>query len=452
MSVIDHILNLVPKSADQVAFIHDDLSCSTEQFYELIDEITNELNNVDVKPFDRVVLVGDFSAMSLAALVALIKIKATIIPLTNDSFERLSKNVEDLQPHFIVRETVNGLGIETRRAVGKAQSVFSMLEKRQASGLVLFTSGTSGKPKAVIHDFDGLLKKFLNQRRAMVTINFLLFDHWGGLNTFFHCFASNCVLVFPRLRNPDYICELIEKHKIELLPTTPSFLNLLIISGAIQRYDISSLKLITYGAEPMPMTTLEMVRKQLPGIELRQTYGMIEIGVLKAKSKNSDSLWVKIGGEGCDIRVVDGILQVKSTTTMLGYIGEEMPLTKDGYFITGDAVEQNGDWLRILGRKSEIVMVGAEKVYPIEVESVLLKHPHVVDVMVFGERNPILGNVLCAHVQPHSSIEAGEKLLEDLRAYASDKLKPYMRPIKYVLNNEIGVGSRAKKVRTAQRD
>ena len=127
-------------------------------------------------------------------------------------------------------------------------------------------------------------------------------------------------------------------------------------------------------------------------------------------------------------------------------------LTKDGYFITGDAVEQNGDWLRILGRKSEIVMVGAEKVYPIEVESVLLKHPHVVDVMVFGERNPILGNVLCAHVQPHSSIEAGEKLLEDLRAYASDKLKPYMRPIKYVLNNEIGVGSRAKKVRTAQRD
>ena len=285
-----------------------------------------------------------------------------------------------------------------------------------------------------------------------MTINFLLFDHWGGLNTFFHCFASNCVLVFPRSRNPDYICELIEKHKIELLPTTPSFLNLLIISGAIQRYDISSLKLITYGAEPMPMTTLEMVRKQLPGIELRQTYGMIEIGVLKAKSKNSDSLWVKIGGEGCDIRVVDGILQVKSTTTMLGYIGEEMPLTKDGYFITGDAVEQNGDWLRILGRKSEIVMVGAEKVYPIEVESVLLKHPHVVDVMVFGERNPILGNVLCAHVQPHSSIEAGEKLLEDLRAYASDKLKPYMRPIKYVLNNEIGVGSRAKKVRTAQRD
>jgi acyl-CoA synthetase (AMP-forming)/AMP-acid ligase II len=136
---------------------------------------------------------------------------------------------------------------------------------------------------------------------------------------------------------------------------------------------LSALRLITYGSEPMPPTTLARLRAAFPSVELRQTYGLIELGVLRAKSESSDSLWVKVGGEGYDLRVVDGILQIKAASAMLGYLNAASPFTQDGYFITGDRVELNGEYMRFLGRESELINVGGQKVFPGEVESVLLE-------------------------------------------------------------------------------
>ena len=448
MSNIERILDLVPPEIGQTAFIHSDQSYSTFDFHGFIRASDERVRELGIKAFDRVVLKGDFSPITLATMIALIKVKATIIPVTPESDLRLNSELLELAPSFKLIEKNGAIEAKILSVDAEVPALLEKLRERNTAGLILFTSGTSGKPKAVVHDFDRLLSKFLRQRRAMVTINFLLFDHWGGLNTFFHCFASNCVLVFPRDRTPDHIGSLIEEHKVELLPATPSFLNMLLISGAHKRYDFGSLQLISYGAEPMPQSTLDICVKNLPGVELRQTYGMIEIGVLQAKSKDKSSLWLKIGGDEYDIRVVDGILQVKTPNTMLGYIGEETPITDDGYFITGDAVEQDGEWLRILGRKSEIIMVGAEKVYPIEVESTLLEHPLVADVVVFGESNPILGAVLCAKVQPISQ-EYDETITDTLREFVGRELKPYMRPLKYDIVSEIGTGSRAKKARSS---
>lgn len=82
-------------------------------------------------------------------------------------------------------------------------------------------------------------------------------------------------------------------------------------------------------------------------------------------------MWDKIGGEGFETRVVDRILQIKATSAMLGYLNAPSLFTSDGWFITGDSVEVNGEYLRILGRKSTIINVGGENVYPSEVESVI---------------------------------------------------------------------------------
>lgn len=94
--------------------------------------------------------------------------------------------------------------------------------------------------------------------------------------------------LFPEDRSTQPICRLIEKCKIELLPTTPSFLNLLLISGAHKQYDLGSFKLVFYGAEPMPTATLKLLNSLFPNIDLRQTYGMIELGVLRAKTRSPD--------------------------------------------------------------------------------------------------------------------------------------------------------------------
>jgi len=106
---------------------------------------------------------------------------------------------------------------------------------------------------------------------------------------------------------------------------------------------------------------------------------------------------MKIGGEGFQTRIVDGLLEIKAESAMLGYLNHESPFTEDGWFKTGDAVEVDGEYIRILGRKSEIINVGGEKVYPAEVESVILQMDGVEDAIVTGAENPIIGKIVQLH-------------------------------------------------------
>lgn len=280
----------------------------------------------------------------------------------------------------------------------------------------------------------------------MKTLNFLLFDHWGGLNTLLHGLSNNCPLVMPEERSPDAICELIERYQIELLPTTPGFLNMLLISKAHRKFNVSSLRLISYGAEPMSAITLNAIYKNFPGVDIRQTYGMIELGVLRAKSKSPDSLWVKLGGDGYTIRIVDNKLEIKADSAMLGYLNSDSPFTEDGYLKTGDLVEQDGEWIRILGRQSDLINVGGQKVYPAEVESAILSCPGVTDVTVYGEPNSILGMIVCATVVVGNGVE--ESAFKNiLKKHCLGLLQPFMIPMKIKFADEIKLSSRFKRIR-----
>src|SRR5262249_44563982 len=156
---------------------------------------------------------------------------------------------------------------------------------------------------------------------------------------------------------------------------------------------------ITYGTEPMPESTLSRVAHAFPGVALQQTYGLTELGILRSKSRGPDSLWVRVGGEGFGTRIVDGRLWIRTASAMLGYLNAPSPFDAEGFFDTGDQVEVDGDWLRILGRKSDIINVGGSKVYPARVESVLLELDNVADVVVTGEPNPITGQIVAATVR-----------------------------------------------------
>jgi acyl-coenzyme A synthetase/AMP-(fatty) acid ligase len=206
-------------------------------------------------------------------------------------------------------------------------------------------------------------------------------------------------------------------------------LNLLLLSRAYEGRDLSSLRLITYGSEPMPSTTLAALRNVFPNVELRQTYGLIELGVLRAKSMSSDSLFVKVGGEGYDLRVVDGILQIKADAAMLGYLNAPSPFTEDGYFITGDRVEQDGDYLRFLGRDSELINVGGQKVFPAEVEAVLLQCEVVGEAVVYGQPNPITGKIVCADIQLRGAHEESEAR-RTIKKFCAHQLEPFKVPVK----------------------
>jgi acyl-CoA synthetase (AMP-forming)/AMP-acid ligase II len=221
---------------------------------------------------------------------------------------------------------------------------------------------------------------------------------------------------------------------------------MIILSEVYNKYDVSSLKTITYGTEPMPESTLKRIHRIFPDVRLQQTYGLSELGILRSKSKEPESLWVKVGGEGFETKIEDGILWIRAKSAMLGYLNAEDPFDEDGWFNTGDSVEVDGDYIRILGRVTEVINVGGEKVYPIEVESIIQTMPGVEDVSVSSEPNPIVGQIVKARIKL-STDESLSEFRKRMRAYCRDKLADFKIPQKVEIVAARMYGQRFKKMR-----
>jgi acyl-CoA synthetase (AMP-forming)/AMP-acid ligase II len=198
----------------------------------------------------------------------------------------------------------------------------------------------------------------------------------------------------------------------------------------------------------MPDTTLKKLRNVFPSIETRQTYGLIELGVLRAKSQSSDSLWVSIGGKGYDVRVVNNMLEIKADAAMLGYLNAPSPFTADGYFRTGDRVKVDGGFFRILGRESEIINVGGQKVYPAEVEAVLLESPDVENAVVFKEENAIIGQIVCAKINRCGGEGSDSEVGSRIKKFCSTMLDNFKVPVKLIFVTEVLHSDRLKRLRS----
>ena len=401
-----------------------------------------------IKSGQIIALNGDFTPNSIAILFALIDNKNIIVPL---DYRQANKNVKKIEiacvSKSILIDEYDNVSFNDNDNYS-SHPFYQQIRKLNKPGLVLFSSGSSGEPKAAVHDLSKLLLKFKIKRGALRTLNFLLFDHWGGLNTMFHILSNGGVVITTKERSTYEVCKLIDIHKIELLPASPTFLKLLIFSNDYNEFNLSSLKVISYGTEPMPENTLKKLRDTFPNVKLLQTYGLIELGVMRSKSKSDDSLWVKIGGDGYQTRVVDGLLEVKAESAMLGYLNAPSPFTEDGWFKTLDVVEVDGEYMKILGRKSEIINVGGEKVFPQEVENIILELDFVQDVVVFGEKNLIIGNIVSAKVQVvHNSDLDKKVLISKIKMHCAERLSKYKVPLKVVITNDELLNARFKKDR-----
>lgn len=443
---IDFLLTAFEGRPDAEAIVWRDRPYTCRWLLEQTDAWRRRIESESIPPGSVVVLEGDFSPSAICAFFALVENQCIIVPLTKAVAVKKDEFLETAEVEFVISIDDSGEAKFYRRDVRAAHALYAELRARQHPGLVLFSSGSTGKAKAAVHDLVPILEKFHAPGRPRRAIAFLLFDHIGGLNTMLHLLASGGCMVTVEDRSPDSVLAAVEEHRVDLLPTSPTFINLILLSEAYNRHDLSSLRLISYGTEPMPESTLQRFHQLFPRIDLLQTYGLSEVGILRSKSKTSDSLWVKLGGEGFDIRVVDGILQIKSRSVMLGYLNAPSPFTEDGWFVTGDAVEQEGEYFRILGRQSEIINVGGEKVYPAEVEDVIGQMENVAEAVVYGERNPITGNIVCAKVALKEPEDLKSFSLR-LKRYCRERLQPFQVPVRIQLMDRAGYTERFKKRR-----
>jgi long-chain acyl-CoA synthetase len=443
---VDFLIERFRKAAGEPAIVWRDAVTNYGWLADEVERLGALLGDRGVPRSAVVSVEADFSPRAVALLLALIEHGAIIVPLTS--------SVEEKKPEFReIAEVEYRIAIDDRdhviiepTGVGASHELLRRLKDLGHPGLILFSSGSTGRSKAALHDIVPMLEKFTVPRHTMRTITFLLFDHIGGFNTLLYNLSNAGCVVTVQDRRPQTICRTVQDHRVELLPTSPTFLNLLLVSEAYRQYDLSSLKMVTYGTEVMPESTLKRFHATFPDVKLLQTYGLSEVGILRSKSKSSDSLWVKVGGEGFETRVVDGMLEIKARSAMLGYLNHASPFTADGWFKTGDAVEVDGEYLRILGRKSELINVGGEKVYPAEVESVLQLMEGVEDVAVTGQPHPMTGQIVFARVklaQPESLADFRARM----RKFCQDKLARYAVPQKVELVEDSLHGERFKKMR-----
>ncbi len=392
-------------------------------------------------------VLGDYSPQVCALFYALMEAGAILVPFTHAIEVEMPAFMEiagvehlfrfDAEDHWTLQAidaaTPNGLVVEFRN--------------RRTAGLIVFTSGSTGKPKGILHDCERVMRKFVTERPGWATVLFLMMDHFGGFNTLLSTFAYGGSAICVPERTPAAVCQTIQQARATLLPTTPTFLNLLIASGSYRGTDLSSVKLITYGTEVMSEATLQKVNAIFPNAQIKQTYGLSELGVLRSKSESADSTWVKIGGEGFEVKVVENTLWVRSEANMVGYLNAPNPFDTEGWMCTGDQVEVKGEYLRILGRKSEMINVGGQKVFPVEVENVLLEAENIREATVYGVKHPLMGQVVHARLslfEPEDSLQLAERL----RKFCLGRLAKHKVPVRFtVVPNDEQFGERFKKIR-----
>jgi long-chain acyl-CoA synthetase len=390
-----------------------------------------------IKEGDVVALIGDFNPISIYSLLRLIDKKAIIVPLTSETRTQHKYFFDAAFVDVIIEERNI-----TRINHIKKNSLIQTLRDSKHAGLVLFSTGTTGRPKAILHDLTLFLKRFDTPRPTLKTINFLLFDHIGGLNTLLHTLFNKGTVIAPISRSVSDVLETCKKYDVEVLPTTPTFLRMMLMSGLIPGKFPPSIKIITYGTERMDQPTLDALCEHLPNVEIRQTYGMSELGIVRVKSKSNDSLFMKIGGEGVETRIIDKVLEIRSNTKMLGYLNSNNPFSDDGWYNTKDIVEKQNQYYKITGRTSDIINVGGLKFMPSEVERVALQFDGVELAKVEGKENPITGQHVELTIQP---INGGNPNIIKLKAFLNLHLPDYMIPKRIKINN-VTVGHRFKKL------
>ena len=444
---MDWLLSKINNYDRNIFCVYKDTAFSYAWLLQRVNLFESMINNYDDKSIFSIQ--SDYTPDSIAMLIALAKKRKVIVPIISDVADEIKEKLSMSQCEMIIKFKNEDPVYEL---VGMEQSSNILYEQIQAkghSGLVLFSSGSTGGPKAIVQDLDILTEAFRSRKpRNLKFLIFLLFDHIGGLNTLFNALSMGATVIIPDDREPDYIGSLIEKHEITLLPTSPTFLNLMLISETYKNYDLSSLKLITYGTEPMPESLLRRLRKVFPRVRFLQTYGTTETGIATTSSKSSDSLYMKIEDPHIQWKVVDGELWLKSDAQMLGYINYNDPFVDDGWFPTGDIVEVIEDsYIKIVGRENEIINVGGQKVLPAEVENVILELDVVLDAVVYGEDNPITGQIVTAKIVLMNEVDKDD-LVKKIRFHCKDRLEKYKRPIKIKIVDKLYYGTRFKKKRS----
>ncbi|GGB95786.1 AMP-dependent synthetase [Novosphingobium endophyticum] len=442
---VDRLFRAMAANGGQPAIAEGDISHSYHDLLHQIDAWSARLDHHGIAGGEVIGLQSDFAFTSITLALALFR-RGCIV-----AFLSPSAASEDALAGCCAAGlfTFGRTGEEAfqRRSCEGSHPLLDGLRDERKPGFVIFSSGSSGRPKAILHDLDGFFAAYDRPTKPMTTLAFLLFDHIAGLDTLFYTLHAGGSLVLVADRSPRSVCDAVARWSVEVLPVSPSFLKLLCLGEAAATANLGSLRIVTFGSEPMDRATLDRVAERIPHARLRQKYGASEFGAPSARTREEDGLWIRFNGDDT-VRVKDGVLWMRLPTTMLGYLNADQPRTADGWLCTGDRVEVDGEWLRILGRESDLINVGGEKVFPSEVEAVISELDAVAEVVVSGASHPLIGQIVSATIRPRETAADCAALRSLVRRHCMSRLARHKVPVKISFTQAALFNERQKLLRT----
>lgn len=314
---------------------------------------------------------------------------------------------------------------------------------------ILYTSGTTGRPKGAMLTHGNLLA---NAGSCVKVLAVGPEDRFLSALPLFHSFAATVFMVLPIFRGSSiYLVEhflpkntltMLEQTEATIFGAVPSMFGLMVRHAGMERRDLSHLRIaISGGAALAPELWMEFGRNF--DAKLVEGYGLTEASPVVAVNPPLGLLKPGSVGQavpGVEVKLMDedgrevargevGQLLVRGGNVMLGYLGlpeETNAAIRDGWLLTGDLARMDDEgYLYIMGRKKELIIVGGLNVYPGEVERVLIEHPAVMEAAAFGVDDAARGEAVWAAVtlEPDQSVSQ-----RDLLAFCREKLAGFKVP------------------------
>jgi len=404
-----------------------------------------------VAPGDRIALSLPNGLAFAVALLGGLKLGATVALLNPQLTAAENRGLlEDLKPACV---------LDRADAVETGHGEWTTVADPAVPGIVLYTSGSTGRPKGALLSHAALA--FANRSWAGPVMQLTADDRVLAVLPFPHSLGLNGALLAPLLTgssvvilerfSPEAVLAAIARHRVTFFPGVATMFRRLLASPALARADLSSVRLALSGAAPCPWDLAQEWR-QRTGVRILRGYGLTElfrpISYLADDPRDFPDAIGRVV-PGVDARVIDddartlpagdvGELLLRTPAVMDGYLNapeDTDAVLVDGWFKTGDLATLTAEgFVRIAGRKKDLILRGGYSVYPQEVETVLLTHPDIAEAAVVGIQHEELGEEVAAFVTLHPGATAS---IDHLTAWCRSRLAAYKCPRRFTVVAEL---------------
>ncbi|MFI6317010.1 long-chain fatty acid--CoA ligase [Nonomuraea sp. NPDC050556] len=413
-------------SPDKVALTYEGVDVTFAELAERVNEQAVRLREQGVRPGDRVAYLGQNHPAAVETLFAAALAGAVYLPLN----ARLTRAELD---HILADATpsalVTGPGYEDLDLPAVERGV----KPPDDVCLIMYTSGTTGRPKGAMLTHANLTWNVFNhlididlRGDDVVLVTAPLFHIAALAQSFLPAFIKGARSVILPAFDADRVLETVERERVTAMFGVPAMFSFIAQSPHWAGADLTSLRLLECGGAPVPEPLIHAY--QARGLTFLQGYGMTEAapGVLYLGAEDSVR---KAGTAGVpafftDVTLDEGEILVRGPNVFAGYWGQP---PHEGWFRSGDLAERDDEgFYRVVGRVKDMIISGGENIYPAEVESALLTHPDIVDCAVVGVPDDRWGEVGKAFLVARRPVEPAEVL-----AHLDGRLARYKIP-KYV--------------------